>query len=184
MSEWTMVQWSQARQITDLLGVKPPEAPRAGVAPADYFAGLVEAERRRDAVNFLALALPRYEAIAWASDVLGAFGGTDRDLDELRAFEIAREWIRSPSETLRRRAEALASAMDGETPEKHLLMAIFFSGGSIAPEGQPPVHPRDDLTGRLAGAVIVLTALAASDEKAALAEALIIGERLAERAEQ
>lgn len=184
MSEWAMVQWSQARQITDLLGIKPPDAPHAGVAPADYFTGLVEAERRRDAVNFLALALPRYEAVVWAGDVQTAFGNPDRDLDELRAFEIARDWIRSPSEALRRRAETLAGAMDEESPEKYLLMAIFFSGGSIAPEGQPPVHPRDDLTGRLVGAVVILTALAASDEQAALAEALVMGERLAERTEQ
>ena len=184
MSEWAMVQWSQARQITDLLGVKPPEAPRPGIAPADYFAELVEAERQRDAVNFLALALPRYEAIVWAGEVLGAFGNPDRDLDELRAFEIARDWIRSPSEALRRRSEALAGAMEDESPEKYLLMAIFLSGGSMAPEGQAPVHPRDDLTGRLVGAVIILTALAASDEKAALAQALVMGERLAQRTEQ
>ncbi len=183
MSDWATVHWSRARQITDLIGIKGAGAPASGISPASYYADLLANARQGDAVTFLALALPRYEVIRWTTDVMARFGNADRDLDDMRAFEVARQWVRSPSEALRRQCQDLAETMEDMTPEKILLLAIFFSGGSIAPDGQTPVHPKEDVTGHLAGAAIAMTVARASDRGAVYAEVLSSGESLARRAE-
>jgi hypothetical protein len=183
MDDWAMVQWSQARQITDILGWKGQAAPRFGTTPAACFADLKASDRGDDAIAFMGLALPRYEAIVWAADVLARFGNPERDLDEMRAFEIARQWIGSPSDSLRRRCFELADALAEVGPEKLLLLAIFLSGGSIAPEDLQPVHPREELTGRLAGAVVLLTVSASPDRALATGEALAMGDKMARRVE-
>ena len=183
MNDWAMVTWSQARQVTDLLGIKGADAPRAGTTPAAWFESLKSGDRGNDAISFLGLALPRYEAIVWASQVMMRLGHAERDLDNMRAFEVAQQWIRDPSEKLRRQAFALADAMGDNTAEKLLLLAIYFSGGSIAPEDLQPVHPKEDITGHLTSTAVKLTVLNAADAGAAMREALAMGEALAQRPE-
>ena len=185
MSDWSMVQWSRARQITQAMGIKEKDAktPALAVTPPEHFASLVALNQQVDAVQFLAHALPRYEAIQWAAQAMAALRANDlRDLDEARAFDTAHQWLRDPTETLRRAAEVQFQAMDETSPEKLLLQAIFLSGGSMTPEDLPPVHPLPDITAKLAGAAILLTAFATADPAAALTQALQDGEKLAQRA--
>ena len=185
MSDWSMVQWSRARQITQAMGIKEKDAktPALAVTPPEHFASLLALNKQVDAVQFLAHALPRYEAIQWAAQAMAALRPNDlRDLDEARAFDTAHQWLRDPTETLRRAAEVQFQAMDEASPEKFLLQAIFLSGGSMAPEDLPPVHPLPEITAKLAAAAILVTAFATPDPTAALTRALQDGEKLAQRA--
>jgi hypothetical protein len=182
MAEWALIQWSQARQVTQTMGIKDAQGPAAGVTPGQHFTSLVQSDKLTDAVQFLAHALPRYEAVQWAANAMGTLRpAADRDLDEARAFDTAHQWLRDPDERLRRTAEALAETMEEPVAEKLLLQAIFLSGGSIAPEDLPPVHPRPDTTAKLAGAAILLSAFATPEPQKALTQVLQDGEKLAAR---
>lgn len=185
MSEWGMVEWSRARQITNAMGIrdKNPEAPAAAVTPPQHFAALVAGGKHADAIGFLAHALPRYEAVQWATRVMAALKpNSERDIEEVRAFDLAHQWLRDPGEPLRRACQAQVARMEDPSPEKFLLQAIFMSGGSITPEDLPPVHPAPDITAKMAGAAILLTALNRPDSSVAMTQALEDGEKLAQKA--
>ena len=184
MTDWEMVHWSQARQVTQLMGVKDKDAPGPAVTPDQHFAALIKAEQYSDAAKFLAHALPRYEAVLWAQRVLDKLKSDDkREPDEVEAMKTARAWVGEPVDALRRTAWEQAQAMDEATAEKLILQAIFLSGGSMAPEDLPAVHPAPDLAAKMAsGAILVSTHRSEKPDKA-LAEALAIGEKLAQRAE-
>jgi len=182
MSEWALIQWSQARQITQTMGIKDAQAPAAGITPGQHFASLIASSRLTEAVQFLAHALPRYEAVQWAANAMGQLRpAADRDLDEARAFDTAHQWLRDPDERLRHLPQTLADTMEEPVPEKLLLQAIFLSGGSIAPEDLPPVHPRPDTTAKLASTAILLAVFATPEPEKALSQVLQDGEKLAAR---
>jgi hypothetical protein len=183
MTDWAMVQWSRARQITQAMGIKEKDTktPAPGVSPADYFSNLVAVNALQDAVGFLAHALPRYEAIVWGAKALSALiPASERDLDEARAFDLAHQWVDDPSEALRRKAEAMSLTLE-DGPEKFLLMAIYFSGGSVSLEDLPPVHPPEECTAKLVAGAILLAAFATPDPAAGLLPVLRTGEKLAQR---
>ena len=181
MSEWGLIQWSQASQITQTMG-KGARPPAPGTRPEQHYAALLEADQLTEAVQFLAHALPRYEAVQWAANAMGHLRpAAERDLDEARAFDTAHQWLRDPDERLRRTAENLAEAMEDPVAEKLLLQAIFLSGGSIAPEDLPPVHPRPDTTAKLASTAILLAVFATTEPENALKQVLQDGEKLAAR---
>lgn len=183
MTGWPIVHWSQARQITQVMGVKGPLAPSAGVTPDQHFRDLLAHDRQSDAVRFLAHALPRYEMIAWTTQVVTAIRpDSEREPEALRALEVARRWVRDPSDDIRRQAWTMAEAMDDNTPEKLLLVAIFLSGGSMAPEDLPPVHPPEESAASLGGAAIALACYNTPSPVSALAGALEMGESVAKRA--
>lgn len=183
MTDWAMVQWSRARQITQAMGIKEKDArtPASSVSPADHFSNLLAINELQDATGFLACALPRYEAIVWGARALAALiPASERDLDEARAFDLAHQWIDDPSEALRRKAETMSLTLE-DGPEKFLLMAIFFSGGSVSLEDLPPVHPPEECTAKLVAGAILLAAFATPDPAAGLLHVLQTGEKLAQR---
>jgi len=185
MNEWGMVEWSRARQITNVMGIrdKDPSAPAPTVTPPQYFASLVADERQADAIRFLAHALPRYEAIQWAARAMTALKpNSERDIEEVRAFDLAHQWLRDPAEPLRRACQAQVAQMEDASAEKFLLQAIFMSGGSITPEDLPPVHPAPDITAKMVAGAVLLTALTTPDPAAAMIQALEDGEKLAQKA--
>jgi hypothetical protein len=57
-------------------------------------------------------------------------------------------WLADPSEGLRRTIWSIAKERDESWPEKLLAGAIFFSGGSIGPEGGSLIEPPRAITGQ------------------------------------
>jgi hypothetical protein len=184
MTDWAMVQWSQAHQITKAMGVKGKDAPAEGVTPSQHFAKLMAAKQYQNALTFLAHALPRYEAVIWTQKVLDQVTPDNkRDPEDLTAMQAARKWIAEPVESLRRDAWELAQSMDEQSPEKLMLQAIYLSGGSIAPEDLQAVHPAPDMAAKLASAAILAGVHRSAEPNKALVTALESGERLASRSE-
>jgi uncharacterized protein DUF6931 len=71
------------------------------------------------------------------------------------ARTAAEAWVRKPGEdSLRRAAWDAAQKTDFKSPEAWAAVGAFWSGGSMAPEGQPMVPPAEHLTGvAISGAV-------------------------------
>jgi hypothetical protein len=177
--EWQAVKWSEAGQILALLKAKEtPEAARK--SPEVYCAELVRDGRLDEAVKFLALALPRLEAVAWAArtvrDIDTGHGADTPEGDALKGVLL---WLQDPIESRRRNAYDAAQACDPASAEAMAAMAAFYSGGSIAPPDCEPLPAPHDTAGRFAAVAILIAAAQCEDSDAVLAKALGDGARLA-----
>lgn len=126
--------------------------------PRQFVDELIAAGNVRDAITFLAYALPKREAVWWGAACAesarkGTAGGR-----EITAIATARKWVTDPSEENRRAAEAIAMADKDGTPAGYASLAAFFSGGSLAPPDLPEVPPDDKLTAQIVAASIPLAA--------------------------
>lgn len=176
---WNRVKWTEAGQIAAQLDdvAIPPED--ATAAPRDWWAAQVAAGELGLAIRFLAMALPRLEAVAWAAQAVER-AKVRGDADRAAMAAVSR-WIAAPDDALRRAAWAHCEPIDG--PIRFLGAALFFSGGSIAPADLEAVHPAPTLCGTAAAGAVLAAAHRSTDPHAALAEALAAGDRIAAGAE-
>ncbi len=161
--------WVEARQVTTLLEWPPEEGDQA--SPDIFLRRLLERDRKIDAIRFLAQAIDRLAAIWWLRQVI-ARQASSANLPTLSAID---EWLDYPSDTSRRRAFDAASKAPGDDPARLCATAIYFSGGSLAPEGAPIALASKHITGRLVGAGLLLCNARSTDADGARTEALDIG---------
>jgi hypothetical protein len=181
--QWTRVKWSEAVQINALLSDRPTREGE-GIAPSDHFARLLSDERHADAVRFLALALPRFETVAWAARVVRDMAEPAAPDDpEATALKSVLLWLQDPVEGRRRTAFEAAQAAAPNSPQGMAAMAAFYSGGSVAPPDCQPLQAPREAAGRFAAAAILLAAARDPEMSAALRRALAVGEAFAGGAE-
>jgi hypothetical protein len=132
---------------------------RSGLSPLQYLDLLREKQHYPAAIQFLAHALPKREAVWWACVCARAAAGVAPASGALQAAE---KWVVDRSEENRRAALPAALADGAATAAGCAALAAFVSGGSIAPPEAPPVPPAENLTSQtVAGAVL----FAASDRE-------------------
>ena len=174
--EWPQTIWSEARQVTSLNGW--PEMPDDHLPPSVFFQALRGAARDREAALFLAQALPRYEAVAWAARVIERSPAAQPP--EMRpAMAAVHAWLADPSDANRRAAGEAAGPTNPPAAATLCALAAFHCGGSIAPPGQPAAPPPRGATGRFAGAAVIAAASLAAPAAEALRRALDEGEQFA-----
>jgi hypothetical protein len=112
-----------------------------------------------EATKLMAYALPKREAVWWSC--MCSSHTAPRDLAEAdqNCRRAAEEWVRGQNEKLRYAAWDKAQASGFGTPEVYTAIAAFWSGGSMAPEGQPAVPPQPHFTGNAVAGVIALSAV-------------------------
>lgn len=183
MSDWTIVLWNDARQVAEQAGLRPALWPDAGVAPQAFFEQLRDDDRTDLAALVMASCLPRLEAIAWIAAALPSPPENDPDFASRRLIlDAARRWVDEPDESNRRAVHALAENADPHWPETLLGLAIFFSGGSIAPEEFDAVPADPRVSAHLAAGALQAAAMEKlPDDEALLARALDMGHALASR---
>lgn len=172
---WTQVKWTEAGQIVGELDDVPIAPDQHAAPPREWWADRVTAGDLSVAVRFLAMALPRLEAVAWALQTIERC--VVPNAGERMALDAISRWIQSPDDALRRAAWARCAGLTGAL---HFAgVALFFSGGSIAPEELEPVHPAPALCATAAAGAILAAAYGTPDPPAALAAALAAGDRIA-----
>ena len=112
-----------------------------------------------EATRLVAHALPKREAVWWACMCAIHTAPVDLPDADRKCREAAEDWVRQQAETSRRVAFDLAQAGGFRTPEAWAAMAAFWSGGSMAPEGQPAVPPAPHLTGTAVAGSVALAAV-------------------------
>ena len=132
----------------------------AGQADAAAALGaLVAAGRLPDAMRLIAHALPKREVVWWACMCARAVPDPALPEPDAAALVAAEQWVRKPDEASRRAAMEAAQKCGFRTPEAWAAVGAFWSGGSMAPEGQPVVPPADHLTGVAVAGGIIMAAL-------------------------
>lgn len=179
---WGAVRLTEARQVLELMGSDPDGWPAADVDVRRHYRTFLDAGAPSAALSFLAHALPRLEAVAWAARVVADAARLDPPPPRQRhALDTALRWLDDPTDHHRRAARDAADAVGEPVAEQFLGKAVFYSGGSIAPPAAPPVMPPEHVVGRYVAAAIGQLANRGAEPDAALARALRLGEAMAER---
>ena len=180
MTDWNRVKWTEAGQVIELLDWAPPSEEVGRTAPEIYFRELRKTKRLEDATFFLGMALPRHETVAWAARSVRDLGeGIERPRADVDALKAALLWVQEPSEPRRRAAFEAAQLAHHTCAERLAAMAVFLSGGSLAPDNVPPVPAPSDVAGRIGAGAILVAASKRIDRVAAINRALDEGDVIA-----
>lgn len=158
----TAAEISQSCQLED----EARKLLRTDMLPRQYVEQLIGAGCLHDAVKFLAQALPKREAVWWASQCAKSVAGSNPPPPTVAAIQAAEAWVTEPTEEHRRAAMQASEAAQLSTPAGCAALAAFLSGGSLAPPDVPVVPPAEHLTGHAAGGAVMLAAAVSEPEKA------------------
>lgn len=182
MTQWSAIRITQAKQVAELMDVDEAELPDAELAASAHYAALRAADDRRGAIEFVAHALPRFEAIAWAARVLDEQSRTHPlDRRDRQALDHALRWIGDVDDRNRRAAYEAAQVARDFAPEKLLALAVWFSGGSVSEPDLPPVLPGPEMAGRFAGHAVLAAAARSDAPEAVMDRALELADSVAEQ---
>lgn len=126
---------------------------------------LIGAEEYPAALAFLAYVLPRREAVWWAWTCARRSLPADPAPAIQAALDATERWIVQPTDANRRAAFALAEP-DLGSPAACAALAVYFTGGSIAPPGAPEVAPPEGAAARAIAGSITLAAVSPPPDKA------------------
>ncbi|HSW03532.1 DUF6931 family protein [Aquabacterium sp.] len=147
-----------------------PEAASALAGAQTAAEGVMQLEAkglRNDAVRLAAHALPKREAVWWACMCAGAVPDVALPPADAAARVAAEAWVRKPADDALRRAAWDAAQKTGfRSPEAWAAVGAFWSGGSMAPEGQPVVPPAEHLTGVAVSGAVVMASVRGHPERA------------------
>lgn len=154
---WPRVKWTRAGQVAPLMGEDMGDL--AAQPPAQAFAALRAADPAA-AARFAAHSLPRIDAVRWLAECLDTIGG-ELPPARIAAAKAVRRWVANPSDEARRLAFEAGAVAGWETVEGLACLAVYFSGGSLAPATQEaPVNPPAGAFGQAAGSAVLLAAQA------------------------
>lgn len=149
------MKWTRAGQVANLAGDNADLSDMMELPPAEAFARL-RADNPVAATHFIAHCLPRLDAVRWLAACLSGMAPTSQ-ARRLAARKAVNRWLAEPSDANRRLAYDAGDAAEFSTAEGCACLAVYFSGGSLAPatQEQPVPAPPAAFGQALAGAVIL-----------------------------
>lgn len=125
-------------------------------SPSEYLNRLLEKQNYTAAVQFLAHALPKREAVWWACLCAKSSSGTAPSAGALAAAE---KWVANPTEESRRQTVSAALAAGLVSPAGCAALAAFVAEGSLGAPEAPPIPPAETMTSQtVAGGVLLAAA--------------------------
>ena len=134
--------------------------------PREFVAALEKEEHHVDALKFLAHLLPRREAVWWAWMCAHKEAGDHAPPRERAALEATERWIAEPTDDHRRAAMRAAEDATFETPAGCAALAVFLSGGSLAPPGVAETLPSRFAAAKAVFGSLVFSAVCREPESA------------------
>lgn len=129
-----------------------------------FLTDLINLELYPDAVHFLAHGLPKREAIWWAYLCASNCKPLENQPLATEMLALIKEWVYRPQEQIRRQVEPFAEKLQYQTAICWASLAVFWSGGSITPEGKPVVLPSEYLYAKGVAGAVMLAAVAIPTE--------------------
>lgn len=121
-----------------------------------FLDALIAVPLRVDALRVLAIALPKPEAVWWGCLCVHRGLAKPWKPTAEQAVDATEKWAKSPTDEGRRACGAAAEAAGWDTAAGCLAGAAWLSGGSLSPPKLPPVAPREDLTGQMLAATLLM----------------------------
>ena len=130
---------------------------------AETLSLLIHAKQHTAAIKFLALGLPKREAIWWGYLCSYDVESSSTELNTQNALSTISAWVHQPSEHLRWQAKSLANYLDQYTATSWACMSVFWSGGSISPKDKPAVEPVEFMCHHAVSNAITMAAKSQND---------------------
>ena len=152
---WPRVKWTRAGQVAALVGSHADLDGVAELPPPQAFAQLRSTDPIQ-ALHFIAHCLPRLDAVRWLAEALTTMTPTSV-ARRLAARKAVNRWLAEPSDANRRLAYQSGENAGFDTAEGSACLAVFLSGGSLAPATQEQAVPAPPSAfgQALAGAVLM-----------------------------
>ena len=135
------------------------------IKPADYLQQLMKKALHTDAINFLANALPKREAVWWACLCARQTLNNEAPANDIKAIELAEAWVYKPVQAVCEPTYSAAIATEFKTAAGWAALAAFWSGENISPSKEAIVPPSVDLTGKAVNGAVTLSAVLTNDPK-------------------
>lgn len=153
---WSRVKWTRAGQLVGLVDGLDDLPGLEGLSPAAAFATL-RTSTPALATRFLAQSLQRMDAVFWLLQCLETAASGARAHQE--ALAAIRRWANDPSDKTRRYAFDVGESMHWSGAEAAGCLAVFLSGGSIAPpEQEIAVPPAPGAFGQAISCAVLMAA--------------------------
>jgi hypothetical protein len=143
-----------------------------------YLQLLMQQQQYLDAVRVLAYGLPATDAIRWACSCARQHAGANPPEKISTALQAVEKWLAEPTDESRRSAMKAANEAEFSTPAGSAALAVFFSGGSIAPPDMTAVPPEPSITPNSVAGSVMLAAVLKEPEKAQEKYQLFLAEGL------
>jgi hypothetical protein len=155
---------------------------REGMGPREFVDALVASKQYVTGIDFMAHAMPARDAIWWGCLCLQHACGDSLLPADKAAARAAVQWIMQPSEENRAAALAPAQAAGSASPAGGLAMAVYQTGGNIAPPKAPPAPPPPFASAKAVAGAIKLACTKADPAKLIETQRLFLdlGVRMAE----
>lgn len=162
---WSRVKWTRAAQLAALADAEAEIASCGDLAPENAFA-VLRADTPVTAARFVAQCLSRLDALRWLAGCLARTPAPAPDTPRAAVRAGLAAWLAQPGDKRRRLVYAEAEAAGFDTIEGAAGLALFLSGGSLAPaeleHGAPPLPGG---FGRAVAGAVLLCALAHGPER-------------------
>ncbi|NOQ36415.1 MAG: hypothetical protein GQ569_11060 [Methylococcaceae bacterium] len=167
MAEFTKITEALAATITATLELSDEANVLLGetMTPADYLQQLMDNALYNDAINFLANALPKREAVWWACVCAKQTLNDKSPASDVKAVELAEAWVYKPVQEVCEPNYAAAEATEFKTPAGWAAISAFWSGENISPSKEAIVPPPEGLTGKAVNGAVILAAVQEEDPK-------------------
>jgi hypothetical protein len=136
------------------------ESTQSVLAPRTFVEQLGRSLQLREAIRALAQVLPPGAAIAWGLASIRGVEGAVKMRGAAAAIESIEHWLAAPDEDRRRATRTAADKAGIATPAGCLGLAVFYSGGSMAPPQAPvSIEPARHVCGKLVAGAMAMAAV-------------------------
>jgi hypothetical protein len=136
------------------------------LAADKYLELLIQNKQYLDAVRVLSYGLPIRDAITWANSCARQSSGSTPAEKLSTALDAVDKWLAEPNDDNRRAAMKAAEQAEFNTAAGSSALAVFLSGGSLAPPNAPEVLPEKFQASNAVVSTVLLSAISNEPEKA------------------
>lgn len=170
------------KELTEIAGVSGPAQAlvKEDSTPAAYLDSLEKQELYPDAIKFLAYKMPADAGIKWASASIKELRSPESKQQKDEPLEAVDNWVKAPGDEARFAAKAASDKAAKNDASKLAALAVFMSGGSLAPAGAPETPPPKYTAQKLSSASVSVAVLSYEPAKATerYKKALALGKAL------
>ena len=134
--------------------------------PSVYLDSLEKQLLFQDAIRFLAHKLAIDAGVKWAGKCVRELRAPDRKEEKDEPLEAAEQWTKGPGDKTRWAAKEAVDNAKNTGAGSLLAMAVFFSGGSVAPAPAPPTEPPPYSAQKMIAGSVLVAVLGHEPEKA------------------
>jgi hypothetical protein len=134
--------------------------------PSAYLESLEQQQLFQDAIKFQTYKLSTDSGIKWAIACIKELRSPESKQQKDEPLDAADQWVKFPGDPTRWAAKKASDKTEKNGPSNLVAMAVFFSGGSMAPPGAPETPPPQYAAQKFISGSVLVTVVSHEPKKA------------------